>query len=52
MNIADKDDVDKNIRVRISQVLGIEPKTNVLSDVSASLAQPDNTTKTPWINLM
>ncbi|KAI5403948.1 hypothetical protein KIW84_051189 [Lathyrus oleraceus] len=47
MIIADRDNVDKNIRVLISQVLGIDPKTNVVPDVSTSLAQPDNTTETP-----
>lgn len=47
MIVADRDDVDKNICVLISQVLGIEPKTNVVPDVSMSLAQPDNTTETP-----
>lgn len=52
MTVADRDDMDKNICVLISQVLGIEPKTNVMSDVSTSLAQHDNTTETPWINLM
>lgn len=31
MIVKDKDDVDKNIHVLISQVLGIEPKTNVMS---------------------
>ncbi|KAI5439531.1 hypothetical protein KIW84_025073 [Lathyrus oleraceus] len=45
MIVANRDDVDKNIRVMISQVLGIEPNTDVVSDVSTSLAQPDNTTK-------
>lgn len=30
----------------ISQVLGIEPKTDVVSDVSTSLAQTDNPTET------
>lgn len=52
MIIADKDDVDKNIYVLISQVLAIEPKTNAMSNVSTSLAQPDNTTETLWLNLM
>ena len=47
MIVADRDYVDKNIRVLISQVLGIEPKTNVVPDVSTSLAQPDNTNETP-----
>lgn len=42
--VVDKDDVDKNICVLISQVLRIDPKTNVLSDVSTSLAQLDNNT--------
>ncbi|XP_050919117.1 uncharacterized protein LOC127136624 [Lathyrus oleraceus] len=37
---------DRNIHVLISHVLGIEPKTGVVSDVSTSLAQPDNTTET------
>lgn len=43
--IADRDDVDKNIRVLISQVLGIDPKTNIVPDVSTSLSQPDNNTE-------
>ncbi|XP_050909888.1 uncharacterized protein LOC127123731 [Lathyrus oleraceus] len=47
MIISDKDNVDKNISVLFSHVLGIEPKTGVVSDVSTSLAQPDNTTETP-----
>ncbi|XP_050889331.1 uncharacterized protein LOC127094553 [Lathyrus oleraceus] len=42
-----RDDVDKNIRVRISQLLGIKPKTGVVPNVSTSLAQPDYTTKIP-----
>lgn len=47
MIVADRDNVDKNIRVLISQVLGIDPKTNVMPDISTSLAQPDNNTETP-----
>ncbi|XP_050914729.1 uncharacterized protein LOC127129619 [Lathyrus oleraceus] len=47
MIVADRDGVDKNIHVLISQVLGIEPKTSVMQDVSTSLAQLDNTTETP-----
>lgn len=47
MIVADRDDVNKNIRVLISQVLGIAHKTNVVSDVSTSLAQPDNNTENP-----
>ena len=47
MIVADRDDVDKNIRVRISQLLGIKPKTGVVPNVSTSLAQPDYTTKIP-----
>lgn len=47
MIVADKDEVDKNICVLVSQVLGIELKTSVVPDVSTSLAQPDNTTETP-----
>lgn len=46
MIIMDRHDVYKNIRVLISRVLGIKPKTGVVSDVSLSLAQPDNTTET------
>ncbi|XP_050878659.1 uncharacterized protein LOC127082464 [Lathyrus oleraceus] len=42
-----KYNVDKNIRVLISQVLGIEHKTGVVSDVSTSLAQTDNPIETP-----
>lgn len=38
MIVDDIDDVDKNICVLISQVLGIEPKTGVVPDVSTSLA--------------
>ncbi|XP_050919038.1 uncharacterized protein LOC127136534 [Lathyrus oleraceus] len=44
--VEDRDDVYKNIHVLISQVLGIEPKIDVVPDVSTSLAQPDNTTET------
>ncbi|XP_050889833.1 uncharacterized protein LOC127095145 [Lathyrus oleraceus] len=47
MIVADRDDVDKNICVLNSQVLGIEPKTVVVPDGSTSLAQPDNPAKTP-----
>lgn len=47
MTVDDIDDVDKNIRVLITQVLGIDPKKNVVSDVSTSLAQPDNNTENP-----
>ncbi|XP_050914629.1 uncharacterized protein LOC127129504 [Lathyrus oleraceus] len=43
-------DVDKNIRVLISQVLGIDPKKNVVSDVFTSLAQLDNNTENPKNN--
>lgn len=46
MIVGDRDDVDKNISVLISQVLGIDPKTNVVPDVSTSLAQHYNTTET------
>lgn len=38
MIIADRDDVDNNIRMLISQVLGIEPNTNIVSNASTSLA--------------
>lgn len=48
--IADRDDVDKNIRVLVSQVLGIDPKTNVVPDVSTFLAQPDNNIENPKDN--
>lgn len=34
----------------ISQVLGIEPKTGVVPDVSISLAQNDNHTEIPLDN--
>ncbi|KAI5389640.1 hypothetical protein KIW84_075075 [Lathyrus oleraceus] len=47
MIVPDRDDVDTNICMLVSQVLGIEPKTGVVTDVSTSWAQPDNTTKTP-----
>lgn len=47
MIVVDRDGVAKNIHVLISQVLGIETKTSVMQDVSTSLAQLDNTTKTP-----
>lgn len=47
MIVAERDDVDKNICMLISQVLGIKPKTSVVLDVSTSLAQPHNTTKPP-----
>ncbi|KAI5401186.1 hypothetical protein KIW84_065871 [Lathyrus oleraceus] len=49
MIIADRDNVYKNIRVLISQLLGIDPKINVVPDVS-SLAHPDNNTKSPRDN--
>lgn len=38
MIVVERDNVDKNIRVLISQVLGIAHKTGVVSDVSTSLA--------------
>ncbi|XP_050897684.1 uncharacterized protein LOC127104541 [Lathyrus oleraceus] len=47
MIVADRDDIDKNIRVFISQVLAIDPKTNVVTDVSTSLAQPDKNIENP-----
>lgn len=47
MIMADRDGVDKNICVLISQVLGLDLKTNVVLNVSTSLAQPDNDTETP-----
>lgn len=47
MIVAERDNVDKNISVLISQVLGIKPKTGVVLDISTSLAQNDNPTKTP-----
>ncbi|XP_050915846.1 uncharacterized protein LOC127130940 [Lathyrus oleraceus] len=50
MIVTDRDGIDKNIRVLISQVLGIEPKTNVVSNSSTSLAQPDNNTENPINN--
>lgn len=46
MIVANRDDVDKDVHVLISQVLGIEPKNGVVSDVSISLAQPGNITET------
>lgn len=46
MIVDDRCDVDKHIHVLISQVLGIEPNTGVVPDVSISLAQRDNTTDT------
>lgn len=46
MIVVDRDDVDKNICVLISQSLGIEPKTGVVPDVSTSLAQPYNPIET------
>ncbi|XP_050916418.1 uncharacterized protein LOC127131544 [Lathyrus oleraceus] len=45
--VADRDSVVKNICVLISNVLGIDPKTNVVPIVSISLAQPDNNTDNP-----
>ncbi|XP_050916813.1 uncharacterized protein LOC127131986 [Lathyrus oleraceus] len=48
--VADRDDVDKNIHVLISQGLGIDPKTNFMPDVSTSLAQPDNNIENPRDN--
>lgn len=50
MIVADKDDVDKNIRVQISHVLGINLKNNVVPDVSTSLAQLDNNNENPIDN--
>lgn len=47
MIIGERDNVNKNIRVLISQVLGIESMTGVAMDVSTSLAQTDNPTETP-----
>lgn len=47
MIVVNRDDVNKNICVFISQVLGIEPKIGVMLNVSTSLTQPDNTTKIP-----
>ncbi|KAI5408008.1 hypothetical protein KIW84_054024 [Lathyrus oleraceus] len=47
MIVAERDNVDKNIRVLISQVLGIEPKTGIVPYISTSLGQTDNPTKTP-----
>lgn len=46
MIVAERDNVDKYIRVMISQVLGIKPKTVVVSDVSTSLAQTDSPIET------
>lgn len=46
MIVAERDNVDKNICVLIYQVLGIEPKTGVVSDVFTYLAQVDNPTET------
>ncbi|KAI5398715.1 hypothetical protein KIW84_064188 [Lathyrus oleraceus] len=48
--VADRDNVDKNICVMISQVLGIDPKTNVVPDVSTSLTQPNKNTENPKDN--
>lgn len=48
--VADRDDVDKNIYVPISQVLGIDPKINVMSGVSTSLAQSDINIENPKDN--
>ncbi|XP_050908139.1 uncharacterized protein LOC127121735 [Lathyrus oleraceus] len=47
MIVADKHNIYNNIRVLISQVLGIGHKTNVVPDVSTSLAQPDNDIENP-----
>ncbi|XP_050875270.1 uncharacterized protein LOC127078899 [Lathyrus oleraceus] len=50
MIITNRDNVDRNICLLISQVLHIEPKIGVVPDVSTSLAQPDNITETPLDN--
>ncbi|KAI5398882.1 hypothetical protein KIW84_064317 [Lathyrus oleraceus] len=46
MNVADKDIVDKSIHVLISQILGVEPKSFVVPDVTTSLAQTDHLIET------
>ncbi|KAI5442861.1 hypothetical protein KIW84_011766 [Lathyrus oleraceus] len=47
MNVDDKNIVDKSIYVLISQILGIESSSDVMSDVTTSLAQIDHPTETP-----
>ncbi|XP_050889941.1 uncharacterized protein LOC127095271 [Lathyrus oleraceus] len=47
MNVTDKDIVDKIIRLIVSQILGIEPKSDVVPDVTTSLAQTDHLVETP-----
>lgn len=47
MNVTDKDIIDKIIRVIVSQILGIEPKSDVVPDVTTSLAQTDHPVETP-----
>ncbi|XP_050917850.1 uncharacterized protein LOC127135075 [Lathyrus oleraceus] len=46
MNIVDKDSVDKNIHVLISKILNVEPKSDVMSDVTTSLGQADHPIET------
>ncbi|KAI5415542.1 hypothetical protein KIW84_040822 [Lathyrus oleraceus] len=48
MIVAERDNFNTNFfHVLISQVLGIEPKTGVVPNVSTSLAQTDNPIETP-----
>ncbi|XP_050896553.1 uncharacterized protein LOC127103331 [Lathyrus oleraceus] len=47
MNVAYKNIVDKIIFVLISQILGNEPKFDVVMDVTTSLAQTDHPIETP-----
>lgn len=47
MIVADRDYVGKSIHVLISQVLGIDLKTNSVSGISTSLAQPYTNTDNP-----
>ncbi|XP_050895912.1 uncharacterized protein LOC127102603 [Lathyrus oleraceus] len=41
MNVVDKDSVDKSICVLISKILNVEPKSDIVPDVTTSLAQTD-----------
>lgn len=46
MSVSNKDTVYKNIRVLLSQFLGIDPKSDVVLDVTTSLAQTDHPIET------
>lgn len=52
MNVVDKDIIDKSIRVLVSQILGIEHKSDVVPDVTTSFAQTNHYVEIPLENLM